>query len=315
VAVKVARGDGQKRSMLEHEEEVLETLQACKAVPRFVARGQEASCSYIVMQLLGENLSEMRRLTASKCFTLRTTVLLCVQIVDALMFMHDRGYIHRDIKPSNCCIGLTDNQMCYLLDFGLARRWRTQDGTTRPARSTAEFRGTCRYASVHSHQHEELSRRDDLWSLVYMLLELHGGALPWNATRDHDEVLRLKRAHVDEMLASEGRLGITAGVELPGAFFELVRHLHGLGFADAPNYKLVRELLLRGLTDDQVRDHLRARYGDFILFRPDFNARTAWLWLAPVALLLLGLGVAWRVLRRRGALVSEDDSPIEEPRR
>ena len=31
--------------------------------------------------------------------------------------------------------------------------------------------------------------------------------------------------------------------------------------------------------------------------------------------LLLGLGVAWRVLRRRGALVSEDDSPIEEPRR
>ena len=77
----------------------------------------------------------------------------------------------------------------------------------------------------------------------------------------------------------------------------------------------VRELLLRGLTDDQVRDHLRARYGDFILFRPDFNARTAWLWLAPVALLLLGLGVAWRVLRRRGALVSEDDSPIEEPRR
>jgi cytochrome c-type biogenesis protein CcmH len=77
----------------------------------------------------------------------------------------------------------------------------------------------------------------------------------------------------------------------------------------------VRELLLRGLTDDQVRDHLRARYGDFILFRPDFNARTAWLWIAPVALLLLGLGVAWRVLRRRGALVSEDDSPIEEPRR
>jgi cytochrome c-type biogenesis protein CcmH len=77
----------------------------------------------------------------------------------------------------------------------------------------------------------------------------------------------------------------------------------------------VRELLLRGLSDDQVRDHLRARYGDFILFRPDFNARTAWLWLAPVALLLLGLGVAWRVLRQRGAMVSKDDSIIEESRR
>ena len=77
----------------------------------------------------------------------------------------------------------------------------------------------------------------------------------------------------------------------------------------------VRELLLRGFSDDQVRDHLRDRYGDFILVRPDFNARTAWLWLAPVVLLLLGLGVAWRVLRRRGSMVSGDDSFIEESRR
>ena len=45
-----------------------------------------------------------------------------------------------------------------------------------------------RYASIHSHKHEELGRRDDLWSLLYMLLELHGGQLPWQMTRDHDEV-------------------------------------------------------------------------------------------------------------------------------
>jgi cytochrome c-type biogenesis protein CcmH len=76
----------------------------------------------------------------------------------------------------------------------------------------------------------------------------------------------------------------------------------------------VRELLLAGNTDRQVRDHLRARYGDFILFRPDFNARTAWLWLAPGVLLLLGLWIAWRILRQRAALASTDDSlPDERP--
>ena len=73
----------------------------------------------------------------------------------------------------------------------------------------------------------------------------------------------------------------------------------------------VRELLLRGLTDDQVRDHLRARYGDFILFRPDFNARTAWLWLAPGLMLILGLVVAWRVIRRRAAMLPMDASPAD----
>lgn len=53
--------------------------------------------------------------------------------------------------------------------------------------------GIGRYASVHSHQQEELGRRDDLWSLFYMLLELHCGVLPWHSTRDHDKVLELKR--------------------------------------------------------------------------------------------------------------------------
>lgn len=73
----------------------------------------------------------------------------------------------------------------------------------------------------------------------------------------------------------------------------------------------VRELLLQGKTDDEVREHLRARYGDFILFRPDFNARTAWLWLAPGLLLILGLVVAWRVIRRRAAMLPMDPSPAD----
>jgi cytochrome c-type biogenesis protein CcmH len=73
----------------------------------------------------------------------------------------------------------------------------------------------------------------------------------------------------------------------------------------------VRELLLQGKTDDEVREHLRARYGDFILFRPDFNARTAWLWLAPGLMLILGLVVAWRVIRRRAAMLPMDPSPAD----
>jgi cytochrome c-type biogenesis protein CcmH len=68
----------------------------------------------------------------------------------------------------------------------------------------------------------------------------------------------------------------------------------------------VRELLSAGKTDDEVRDYMRARYGDFILFRPRMAAQTLWLWLAPVALLLLGLFAAWRVVQRRRALVTDD---------
>ena len=71
------------------------------------------------MTLLGENISELRRATALKRLSLRTVVLLGVQMVDAIRQLHEAGFIHRDIKPSNVCVGLQDARQCYLLDFGL----------------------------------------------------------------------------------------------------------------------------------------------------------------------------------------------------
>ncbi|MEO0368874.1 MAG: cytochrome c-type biogenesis protein [Pseudomonadota bacterium] len=47
------------------------------------------------------------------------------------------------------------------------------------------------------------------------------------------------------------------------------------------------ELLIAGNTDDQIREFMRSRYGDFVLYRPPFDERTAFLWLAPIVLLLL----------------------------
>ena len=68
----------------------------------------------------------------------------------------------------------------------------------------------------------------------------------------------------------------------------------------------VRELLASGKTDAEIREHLASRYGDFILFRPRFTAQTAWLWVTPVLLLLLGLFVALRIIRGRASLADVD---------
>ncbi|HEV3178829.1 MAG TPA: cytochrome c-type biogenesis protein [Steroidobacteraceae bacterium] len=74
----------------------------------------------------------------------------------------------------------------------------------------------------------------------------------------------------------------------------------------------VRDLLLAGKSDDEIRAWMAARYGDFILFRPRYSLRNAWLWGAPGVLLLLGIVVAWRVVRQRATLVAADHEPIEE---
>lgn len=69
----------------------------------------------------------------------------------------------------------------------------------------------------------------------------------------------------------------------------------------------VRELMLAGRSDEQIRDHMVARYGEFILFRPRMNWRNAWLWSTPAVLMLIGLGIGVRVLRKRTRGVGPDE--------
>ena len=76
-----------------------------------------------------------------------------------------------------------------------------------------------------------------------------------------------------------------------------------------------REMLIAGKSDDDVRNYMVARYGDFILFRPRVSSRTIWLWSAPGVLLLIGAAVAVRVTRQRAALVDKDNEPVEEDSR
>ena len=101
------------------------------------------------------------------------------QTIDALGYMHVKGYVHRDVKPGNICIGRgsrAERAKTYLIDFGLARRYK--DETTDKViaeREDAQFRGTTTYASANAMENREQSPRDDLFSLLYILAELYCG--------------------------------------------------------------------------------------------------------------------------------------------
>jgi cytochrome c-type biogenesis protein CcmH len=72
---------------------------------------------------------------------------------------------------------------------------------------------------------------------------------------------------------------------------------------------LVRERLNAGDSDRQVLDFLTARYGQFVLLKPRFGWDTALLWLAPVAVLLLGAAGLVPLLRRRNRTAGNPDEP------
>jgi cytochrome c-type biogenesis protein CcmH/NrfF len=74
----------------------------------------------------------------------------------------------------------------------------------------------------------------------------------------------------------------------------------------------VREQIIAGKSDAEIRASMVARYGNVILFRPPFEKSTAWVWLVPILLLLVGVYVAFRVVRQRAGMVATDDSVVEQ---
>lgn len=72
----------------------------------------------------------------------------------------------------------------------------------------------------------------------------------------------------------------------------------------------VRELIKQGNSDQQVKDFLVSRYGDFVLYRPQLKPSTWLLWGGPFVLLIVGLAILVSYLRRRGRLIGE--APLSE---
>jgi cytochrome c-type biogenesis protein CcmH len=74
----------------------------------------------------------------------------------------------------------------------------------------------------------------------------------------------------------------------------------------------IHRMLAQGQTDEQVRQFMIDRYGDFILYRPPVNASTAFLWFGPGILAVLGLGWLGWVLRQRSRMQAQVFDPDDE---
>ncbi|VDO57886.1 unnamed protein product [Haemonchus placei] len=122
--------------------------------------------------------------------TAKTWSRIAIQCLYSIKVVHDYGFVHRDIKPNNFVMGHREDyeraRLVHILDFGLSRSYAVRQvhgkWVARRARGTAEFRGTLRYCSPNVHEKKEQGRRDDLWSLYYVFIELHCG-LPWQTVQ------------------------------------------------------------------------------------------------------------------------------------
>uniref|UniRef100_A0A0K0DE73 non-specific serine/threonine protein kinase n=1 Tax=Angiostrongylus cantonensis TaxID=6313 RepID=A0A0K0DE73_ANGCA len=197
------------------EQQILYSLKGKPEFPKLLGSGTFEDYMFIVMELLGKSLSDLRKKNEGRRFDSITALRVGLMMTDSLKVLHDMGYIHRDIKPGNMCIGATPESVrkVYLLDFGLARKFRRNGKVMR--RGKVGFRGTLRYVSLNVHERRDQCACDDLISNFYTMVELAEGNLPWTRLREAEDIARRKRNISFEDLCPSVKLCLIAS-SFPG---------------------------------------------------------------------------------------------------
>jgi len=159
---------------LGHEARMYKVLEGGVGIPRCYAYAEKDNKAVLVMDMLGESLQKLYTQTRNG-FTVKTTLMLAEQMLNRVKYLHQSNYVHRDLKPANFVVGYPgtkDRSTVYLLDFGLAKKWRNH--LTGEMRSNVQrYYGTVgkdMFASRMAHQGFEQARKDDLESLGYIFL-------------------------------------------------------------------------------------------------------------------------------------------------
>jgi len=188
----------------------------------------------MVMELLGQNLEDLFNYCGKK-FSLKTILMITIQLIERIKHVHDNNYIHRDIKPQNFLVGKDKAaKTIYLIDFGLAKRYRDEHTHIHiPLKENRNLTGTARYSSCNAHNGLEQSRRDDMESIGYLLLYLFKEKLPWQGLKCKDK--QEKYAKIKEMKISITPEKLCEG--FPNEFAKYLNMVKKLGFEEEPAYK------------------------------------------------------------------------------
>ncbi|CAE6433158.1 unnamed protein product, partial [Rhizoctonia solani] len=236
VALKQSRASRKlRRTLLQHEAQVLIFLAGHPAIPQVYAYGRIEHFELLAMELLDQTLGDAVEARGPLSLTIVSDI--ADQLLSALEHIHNKGVVHRDIKPDNILLVSEGSWNIRLIDFGFAYPAPTEipaaEYLADPSQSTTVF-GTLLFASLNAHEGLKLTYRDDLESSAYTFLYLLRGNLPWAGYASHGTV----HGRIRQVRAQKRRLhGAHLATGLPTEFGELVDYARSLSTTEIPNYQ------------------------------------------------------------------------------
>ncbi|KAL3669067.1 hypothetical protein V7S43_005451 [Phytophthora oleae] len=196
------------------------------------AYGEDKGYRFLVIERLGRTLETV--LQEQGPIPSATAARLGQEILETLQQMHVKNILYVDVKPENFMLDTDKENKVYCVDFGISDRYVTATGKHKDYKEGTVV-GTPTFLSVNCHNGATSSRRDDIESLLYVLIYLVRGDLPWQQASSDAEGAKIKKnTSVDQLCAS-----------LPREWASMLKNIRECGFEDRPDYDFFVQQFLK----------------------------------------------------------------------
>jgi serine/threonine protein kinase len=230
VAIKIEKRCENSTNTLKYEANVYNHLKKINNFVKLRWFGTDEKYNFLVIDLLGNSLKNelVRNITKNN---LEIVSNFGKKIISKLMILHENKIIHRDLKPDNILLN-SDNSFedIFLIDFTFCKKYINSNKEHISEKKINKLIGSVNYVSLNVHDLIEPSRRDDLESVVYILIYLYFGKLDWEYSMRIKDIYDMKK-------------NIISNENVPECFKNMIMYIRTLGFDERPNYFYFMEFL------------------------------------------------------------------------
>ena len=228
IAIKIESIENTKRA-LKNEAKLYQYLGNIEGFVNIKWFGIYNKHTYMVMDLLGESLTKYKQKTSIDIIQNQIKN-ISMQMIKRIEVLHKHGLIHRDIKPDNFIFGLSyKEEILYLIDLGMCKNHllfikKEINGKTN------DIIGTPIYVSLFVNKNGQPSRRDDIESVLYILLYLMD-KLEWiylieNNSENINKIIKYKE-------------NIIYNYNISLIIIDLIIYCRNLEFNECPDYTFI----------------------------------------------------------------------------
>jgi serine/threonine protein kinase len=245
VAIKTEVKSKEQKS-LKMEAKIYQYLANTDGIPQLKWFGATNNVNYLVTNLLEHSVTSLVKKYGR--LSIKTVLLLGIQMIERLEILHGHYLIHRDIKPDNFMINISDKtNKVFLIDFGFCKRYN-YEGNHIEFKMNKTLIGTPNYVSLNVHKGCEPSRRDDLESCLYVMIYMLFGKFFSINIEDPLKILVLKKEQL---------------TNIPRFLTIVINYVRTLRFEEEPDYKYIIRIFSELLEEQrEMEGYSKAKEND-----------------------------------------------------